>query len=161
MIQRKQGNESMTASQLILERSRLIHERTLAERNSDHKALARVNAELKKLEGSESRGPTEETNEDRVAKINERNRKSNLEAIRRVEQLEQEKRRQRKLAASSGSGTPKGKGTISSLLPGTPTTRPGTPLVDLPKTLDDMVVSNEKDAMDTNVDTVEIDLGDF
>ena len=79
----------------MLERSRMMQERTLALRREDYVEVAKVDAKLKEAnKGSVSR---ESSAVELLAKVNERNRKANVEAVRRAELAETErKRRERK-----------------------------------------------------------------
>jgi RNA polymerase-associated protein RTF1 len=82
----------------MLERSRLMQERTLALRRQDYEEVTEIDA---KLEEARSASPVKrhDSSVDLLAKVNERNRKANVEAVRRAEIAETErKRRERKLA---------------------------------------------------------------
>ncbi|PSR75691.1 hypothetical protein PHLCEN_2v8982 [Hermanssonia centrifuga] len=89
-----------------MEKSRLAQARTLALRRNDFAEVEQIDAKLALLTGDSARN--EENVGDMLAKVNERNRKANLEAVRKAELLEIErKRRERKLAASAnGTATP-------------------------------------------------------
>ncbi|KAJ3474642.1 hypothetical protein NLI96_g12344 [Meripilus lineatus] len=92
-----------------MEKSRLNQARTLAIRRNDLSELAEIDEQLATLnaELAERNRDKEETKgNDVLAKVNERNRKANLESIRNAELREAErKRRERKLMAAGGSGT--------------------------------------------------------
>lgn len=91
-----------------MERSRLMQARTLALRRQDYVEVDDIDAKLKELPVQSTREEEEESLADKLAKVNERNRKANLEAVRKAELLEVErKRRERKLhATGSGVATP-------------------------------------------------------
>ncbi|TFK71115.1 plus-3-domain-containing protein [Pluteus cervinus] len=125
-----------------MERSRLITERTLAIRRQDHaevKALETILAEHDiSFDGpsttdSRQGTPGREKEVDLMAKVNERNRKANMEAVRRAELAEAErKRRERKLAAAGVVSDTIDPSARLKTLPrlfnaATPASRPGTP----------------------------------
>lgn len=86
-----------------MERSRLNAARTLALRRNDFDEVAEIDAQLAALVTPIKSRQSEEA-ADLLAKVNERNRKANMEAVRKAELAEAErKRRERKLAAT---GTP-------------------------------------------------------
>ena len=95
---------------LTLEKSRLHQERQLAVRRNDPADVERIDAQLAQLLGDSDHATRTTTNSDNevIARVNERNRRANLEAVRKAEILEIErKRRERKLAASAnGTATP-------------------------------------------------------
>lgn len=102
----------MSVAQVTLERSRLLQMRTLAQRRRDYNEVEEVDKKLAELNAQYGAPKEPESeSEDVLAKVNERNRKANIEAVRRAEAAEAErKRRERKLAlaaATSRSGTPK------------------------------------------------------
>ena len=85
--------------------------RQLALKRNDTAEVEQIDAKLAELlasaeANSPSRRTKEENASDVLARVNERNRKANLEAIRKAEQLEAERRRQRKLASANGTATP-------------------------------------------------------
>jgi RNA polymerase-associated protein RTF1 len=106
MLARKsqlQGNKS--AGMLTLERSRLTQARTLAQRRHDFKEVAEIDTQLTELAAASSADrPNGSLNEhDMLTKVNERNRRANMEAVRKAETAEADrKRRERKLAATAG-----------------------------------------------------------
>lgn len=111
MLARKnqlQSHKQTTAS-LTMEKSRLNQARTLAIRRNDLKELAEIDEKLVVLIADlaeRNRGKDDGRSDDVLAKVNERNRKANSEAIRNAELREAErKRRDRKLMAAGGSGT--------------------------------------------------------
>jgi len=87
-----------------MERSRLNQARTLALRRQDYKELEVIDQQLSELPAVASR---DEDLNDMLAKVNERNRKANLEAVRKAELQEAgRKRRERKSQAARAVGTP-------------------------------------------------------
>jgi len=79
--------------------------RTLAMRRQDFSELAEIEVKLKDLPAVQTPRKEELSLADKLAKVNERNRKANLEAVRRAEFEAERKRKERKLAASGLSGT--------------------------------------------------------
>lgn len=106
MVARKnQFNQQHSAGAIAIERSRLIQAKTLAMRRQDFVEVTDIEAKLKELPVVQSTREEEESLADKLAKVNERNRKANVEAVRKAELLEAErKRRDRKLANAGGSG---------------------------------------------------------
>jgi RNA polymerase-associated protein RTF1 len=92
-----------SAASLTMERSRLNQARTLALRRQDYEEMATIDAQLAELAASNPVAQAREDDRtDILAKVNERNRKANLEAVRKAEQAEVErKRRERRLAAAA------------------------------------------------------------
>lgn len=100
MLARKNANKQTTMS-ATLERSRLNQARTLAIRRQDYTELAAIDAQLAALTpvSSANGAGRDEDATDILARVNERNRKANLEQVRKAEIAEAErKRRERKLA---------------------------------------------------------------
>ena len=97
-----------TGQSATMERSRLNQARTLALRRQDFKEVGTIDQQLSELPAAT--GTSEEEISDMLAKVNERNRKANLDAVRKSEIQEAErKRRDRKLQAAaraSGTSTP-------------------------------------------------------
>ncbi|KAI0046812.1 plus-3-domain-containing protein [Auriscalpium vulgare] len=98
-----------SATHIAMEKSRLNQERALAVRRNDLVEVAVLDGKLAELhaEHPELATPALVTEEEdlssRLAKVNERNRKANLEAVRKAELQEMErKRRERRLAAQGG-----------------------------------------------------------
>jgi len=87
-------------------RSMLNQQRTLALRRQDYDEVSEI--DLKLATDAVKHEPTKNEPVDLLAKVNERNRKANMEAIRKAEMAEAErKRRERKLVAQNGrSSTP-------------------------------------------------------
>lgn len=106
MLSRKnliqQGKHS--AQSATIERSRLIQARTLASRRQDYEELAEIDQKMAELPATVANH--EEEISDKLAKVNERNRKANAEVVRMAEMQEAErKRRERKMAQQRASGT--------------------------------------------------------
>lgn len=107
MVARKnQFNQQQSTAAITMERSRLMQAKTLAVRRQDYAEVADIEAKLKELPVVQTtREEEEESLADKLARVNERNRKANLEGVRKAELLEAErKRRERKLAHAAGSG---------------------------------------------------------
>ena len=104
MLARKSQLQNKKSTGLTtMERSRLKQALTLAERRQDFAEVAEINAKLREFEGAApERHVHRDDHADMLAKVNERNRKANLEAVRKAEVAEAErKRRERRLGASS------------------------------------------------------------
>lgn len=105
MLARKsQLSKSRSAALLTMERSRLTQARTLAQRRMDFAEVTEIDKMLEDLNANAEITTTHaiiSEEEDKLARVNERNRKANIEAVRRAELAEAErKRKERKLAAS-------------------------------------------------------------
>ncbi|KAG6333784.1 hypothetical protein ID866_5310 [Astraeus odoratus] len=106
MLARKnQFNHQQSSAAITMERSRLMQAKTLALRRQDYPEVADIEAKLKELPVAQNTREEEESLADKLAKVNERNRKANLEAVRKAEFEAERKRRERKLAAAGLSGT--------------------------------------------------------
>lgn len=109
MLARKnQLSNLQSGTSITLQRSRLMQAKTLAIRRQDYAEVTEIEAKLAELPAipTPARNAVEESLSDKLAKVNERNRKANLEAVRKAELMEAErKRRERKLNAS-GTATP-------------------------------------------------------
>jgi len=169
-----------------MERSRLNQARTLALRRQDYKELEVIDQQLSELPAVASR---DEDLNDMLAKVNERNRKANLEAVRKAELQEAgRKRRERKSQAARAVGTPTPQDpsarlkTVPKLFnsisrPGTPKSNTSTPLL-LPEQaggatrsispLPPSALSGRVGSPDkfktlgaSMIDSIEVDLGDF
>lgn len=107
MLQRKaqlQGNRNAGLS--TLERSSLLQKRTLAERRQDYAEVEEIDAQLAQ-HAANAPEPARNVTADLLARVNERNRKANMESVRKAELQEAErKRRERKLAQSGGISAP-------------------------------------------------------
>jgi RNA polymerase-associated protein RTF1 len=89
---------------LTLERSRLTQARTLAQRRHDFIEVAEIDTQLAELNATLADRPSNSRDDDdMLTKVNERNRRANMEAVRKAEIAEADrKRRERKLAAAAG-----------------------------------------------------------
>lgn len=97
MLVRKSQLQTNTRGGLsMLERSRMMQERTLALRRQDYEEVSEIDAKLEEAnKGNNVTKPGGGV--ELLAKVNERNRKANVEAVRRAEIAEIErKRRERK-----------------------------------------------------------------
>ncbi|KAI0073603.1 plus-3-domain-containing protein [Panus rudis PR-1116 ss-1] len=177
--------QKLTGTALMMEKARLTQARTLALRRNDTAEVAEIDAQLAKLvPPSENTSTKEETVEDVLAKVNERNRRANAEAMRAAELQAERKRRERKLAAMANGGsatptTPDAAGRFKHKMlqsrggtPGGLTPQPGTPLAAAPTSADGTPAKTtpEKPPSDPNhkqsfqdsiLASIEIDLGDF
>ncbi|KAL4076824.1 hypothetical protein V8B97DRAFT_1504104 [Scleroderma yunnanense] len=185
MLARKnQLNQQQSAAAITMERSRLVQARTLAMRRQDFTELAEIEAKLKELPVVQTSREEEVSLADKLAKVNQRNRKANLEAVRRAEFEAERKRRERKLAASGLSGTatpdssaklkavtrfpdgisrsatPNASGTGTPILQAQSTlaTRPISPF---PSALSALQTSPSKSLEASLIESIEVDLGDF
>jgi len=189
MLARKNQLSSgvQSAAAITMERSRLNQARTLALRRQDAVEVAEIDVKLAALpEVAATRAAEEDDLAARLLKVNERNRKANMEAVRKAELLEAErKRKERKLANANGSGvsTPVDPSARLRTIPkmfsdqsrsGTPNAT-GTPQVKAEKDvlrpvspLPPSALSGTPAASDkpksfqaSVIDSVEVDLGDF
>lgn len=103
MLARKQMMSSkQSAVSVRMEKSRLTQARTLAHRRQDLAEVRSIDAQLAELNAANPEMEREDATADIMSKVNERNRKANLEATRKAEQVEAERRkRERKLAAAA------------------------------------------------------------
>jgi len=104
MLARKQmmSSKKQSAVSVRVEKSRLTQARTLALRRQDLAEVRSIDAQLAELNAANPELEREDTAADIMSKVNERNRKANLEATRKAEQMEAERRkRERKLAAAT------------------------------------------------------------
>src|SRR5882672_10003811 len=94
-----------TAQSATMERSRLNQELTLALRRQDAEHVEAIEQQLAELPAPP--GAREEDINDMLAKVNERNRKANLDAVRKseIQEVERKRRERKLLAASHASGT--------------------------------------------------------
>ncbi|KAM6501241.1 hypothetical protein JOM56_004255 [Amanita muscaria] len=190
MLARKsQLSKNKSVTSVTMERSRLTQARTLAQRRMDFTEVAEINKKLEELNARAEGGhvlPAVTEAEDKLAKVNERNRKANLDAVRRAELAEAErKRKERKLAAMQGGElkvpTPHDPSARLKIVPrvfaaATPTgSRPGTPSGLTPtlgptikapdvrqmSPLPPALCSKSPQPAKTTFVDVEVDLGDF
>ncbi|KAI6115353.1 hypothetical protein EDD16DRAFT_1595144 [Pisolithus croceorrhizus] len=186
MLARKnQLAHQQSAAALTMERSRLMQARTLAVRRHDYTELEDIEAKLKGLPVVQNAREEDESLADKLAKVNERNRKANLEAVRRAEYEAERKRRERKLAAAGLSGTatpessaklkatprflsnasrsatPNGSATTTPILQpqSTPAARPISPLPT--SVISTLPTSPSKTLEASLIESIEVDLGDF
>ncbi|KAJ7893731.1 hypothetical protein B0H14DRAFT_3081358 [Mycena olivaceomarginata] len=140
MIARKRlaGGSSAGAATPVLsvaERSRLNAQRTLAQRRQDYDEVREIDAQLAAAAAAASlsgaKAPGEEELQDRLARVNERNRKANAESIRKAEMLEAERKKRERKSMREGGGVidPSARlRTVPRLWESaTPTSRPSTP----------------------------------
>ena len=94
-----------TAQSATMERSRLNQELTLALRRQDAEHVEAIEQQLAELPAPP--GAREEDINDMLAKVNERNRKANLDAVRKseIQEVERKRRERKLLAAAHASGT--------------------------------------------------------
>ena len=108
MLRRKsqlQGDAGKSqANRVTLERARLTQARTLALRRNDKTEVAMLDAQLAELAVESSPAKPEPTEDASalLAKVNERNRKANQEAIRRAELQEAERKRRERRGTPTG-----------------------------------------------------------
>ncbi|KAH9947753.1 hypothetical protein B0H21DRAFT_806805 [Amylocystis lapponica] len=179
MLARKNANKP-AASSATMERSRLTQARTLAYRRQDFTEVEAIDKQIAALAPAvpANGAADEESLTDVLARVNERNRKANLEQVRKAELQEAErKRRERKLAAKLSSRSVPFVLTHDPRVArhGTPGTNPGTPSLKADSTVATRSVSplppsalsgNAKPSSKSNfqasvIQSVEIDLGDF
>ena len=111
MVERKSRlmNNTRGVSQIAMDRAELARRRDLAQRRRDFAESSELDARIADLDQLIELAGTEEKKEDILAKINERNRQANREAVRRAEAAEAERKRRAwmaRVAASSRPGTP-------------------------------------------------------
>jgi len=182
MVARKNQFNQQSAAAITMERSRLIKAKTLAMRRQDYAEVTDIEAKLKELPVVQTTREEEESLSDKLARVNERNRKANLEAVRKAELLEAErKRRERKLANAGGvtpsdpsarlktiprtfndtsrSATPNAHGTPVITPQPTASSRPISPL----PSASSLISSPRKDkSLEASIiESIEVDLGDF
>ncbi|KAF9238923.1 hypothetical protein BU15DRAFT_88171 [Melanogaster broomeanus] len=180
MLARKsQLSQQQNVAAIKMERSRLMQAKTLAVRRQDYTELAEIEAKLEELPCPSLA--------DKLAKVNERNRKANAEAVRKAELMEAErKRRERKLAAAGGSTsltpsdpsarlktrprtfnatsratTPSVNGTPLLQPQSTATIRPVSPLPSSTLSSSQTVTRTHKSLETSVIENIEVDLGDF
>lgn len=115
LARKNQISAAKSSNWVTLERSRLVQQRTLAQRRLDHHEVAELDAKLAEFVaqyGEELSSPQKNSRReenDTLAKLSEKNRKANAEAVRKAEiaAVEQRRReRKRVLAGKSGTATP-------------------------------------------------------
>ncbi|KAJ7443925.1 hypothetical protein B0H11DRAFT_2090227 [Mycena galericulata] len=161
----------------VAERSRLTAARTLAQRRQDYDEVRAIDLQL-----GAAPAPAEDLPADRLALVNERNRRANAEAVRRAEMAEAERKKRERERRHRGEGGGELKvidpsarlRTVPRLFESaTPTSRPSTPN---PATLGvaaqkqglspspgpkASVNANGKTFEAAVIDAIEVDLGDF
>ncbi|EIN14535.1 plus-3-domain-containing protein [Punctularia strigosozonata HHB-11173 SS5] len=190
------GGAPTSGTSLALEKSRLNAARTVAYNRQDWDECASIEAELSALNAQSNPSPTKaksgdpavdggangnpeaakESERDKLARVNERNRRANMEAVRKAEIAEAEKKRlKRKLglgtpgAGTPGAGTP---GTMSPSRPGTPaqlhsrSNGTSTPKLEpIPPSVLTGALSQASDGTNdlekSVVESLDVDLGDF
>ncbi|KAI6002167.1 hypothetical protein EDD15DRAFT_1591562 [Pisolithus albus] len=186
MLARKnQLAHQQSAAAITMERSRLMQARTLAMRRHDYAELEDIEAKLKELPVVQNAREEEESLADKLAKVNERNRKANLEAVRRAEYEAERKRRERKLAAAGLSGTatpelsaklkatprflscasrsatPNGSATTTPILQAQ-STAAARPISPLPTSFISTLPTSPSKTLEASlIESIEVDLGDF
>ena len=183
MLARKQMMSSkQSAVSVRMEKSRLTQARTLALRRQDFAEVRSIESQLAELNAANPEVEREDTATDVMAKVNERNRKANLEATRKAEQMEADRRkRERKLAAAARASNSPAPAlaalkigvsryitvpTLSQKLAlNTTSSRPVTPNLNGTKpestAVASSIVSDTIDSFEASIADVEIDLGDF
>ena len=66
----------------------------------------KINSEWAEQQSLDRAKGRQDSHADMLAKVNERNRKANLEAVRKAELMEAERKRRERRAAMAGTGTP-------------------------------------------------------
>ncbi|TEB25534.1 hypothetical protein FA13DRAFT_1756583 [Coprinellus micaceus] len=192
MLERKKAMSSTPSIQTLrMDRSKLNQQRSLALKRQDAKEVEILDAELARVQAQMDRLGADEvvgdTMDEKLRRVNERNRKANTESVRRAEVVEAErKRREREVMAKAAAqgGVAAGVAVAMKYDPSarlktvprmfnaaTPTTRPATPANDSTagtpaaeakpangaKPGDCRQIAFEQQMLDT----IEIDLGDF
>ncbi|KAH9972582.1 hypothetical protein BGW80DRAFT_1313604 [Lactifluus volemus] len=176
MLKRKSELQGETgkpqANWATLERARLMQARTLAMRRNDKAEVATLDAQLAELAVESAPVKSESTEEASVllAKVNERNRKANLEAIRRAELQEAErKRRERRIGTPTVFDPSARLRTVPRMFASRSAT-PNPPAPDVSSASDPQKTSSPSpskgspgkgDFHSRILETIEIDLGDF
>ncbi|OJA11412.1 hypothetical protein AZE42_05742 [Rhizopogon vesiculosus] len=190
MLARKNQLSNLpSGASITLQRSRLVQAKTLALRRQDYAEVTEIEAKLAELPAiaTPARNEGGESLSDKLAKVNERNRKANLEGIRKAELMEAERKRRERKMNASGTATPADPSarlkTVPRLFNDT-TSRSGTPNINgtgtpalqaddaaggrsisplPPSALSDSRISPKKPkSMEVSViESIEVDLGDF
>jgi RNA polymerase-associated protein RTF1 len=167
-------NSGKSAGWTTLEKSKLMQARTLAQRRHDYAEVAEIDAKLLEFETAADVLSEDRKRDDMLAKVSERNRKANLEAMRRIELAEAERRRnERKNIGRSGTSTPVDPSARLRTVPRTfnnaaAGSAPGTPGSSTPTRNTDTVIQTPKPASANGtsfessvLNSVDLDLGDF
>ncbi|KAJ7050440.1 plus-3-domain-containing protein [Mycena amicta] len=167
MLTRKRGNAPTTNS-LVSERARLTAARKLAMNRHDNGEVAQIDEQLRVLNESTSGTAAREVQEDVLAKVNERNRKANMESVRKAEIEAAERKRKDRKAATPTPKTfdPSARlRTVPRLFESTTPggTRPTTPNPTPPSVAITPAVHTNgvKKSLDAVAKAMEVDLGDF
>ncbi|KAF8501300.1 hypothetical protein JB92DRAFT_3124151 [Gautieria morchelliformis] len=110
MIARKNAlnPKNVAISQAFAARAQLTQQRNLALKRQDYKEAAQIDQELETLasvqeaNGNGKRERGQDSHADLMARVNERNRKANLEAVRLAEAAQAARKRQERKAAAAG-----------------------------------------------------------
>lgn len=144
MMERKAALQQRPSHvQLLQEKSRLNQARNLARSRRDASEVAELDAKIAELEARNATRPAEE---DQWAKVNERNRRLNLEQTKKTEAIAAAKR---KALMASRSGTPKS---------GTPGVKSETKTSDLAAPPDAVPAAPAQTTFDAMVQAVSIDI---
>jgi RNA polymerase-associated protein RTF1 len=161
MLEKKRALQAasgaLTGQALTLARSKLNQERLLAQRRNDWDEVKQIDAELAELAGDRSKTEGAEDKDDpaaRLTRINERNRAANLEAVRRAELADAERKRLRRRLESRTATPDPAKSTSN-----------GTSPVKSEEVVQQPALASAAPRVDkfdeSIVDEIEIDLGDF
>lgn len=105
-IQERANPAAKTSAARLLEKSRLTTMRNLAAKRNDREEVATLDRQLADLQAEIALDPSSARREadstDIMAKVNERNRKANLEAMKLAAQAEAERKRKERQAAKAG-----------------------------------------------------------
>jgi RNA polymerase-associated protein RTF1 len=107
MLERKKAMSSTPSIQTLrMDRSKLNQQRSLALKRQDAKEVEILDAELARVQAQMDRLGADEvvgdTMDEKLRRVNERNRKANTESVRRAEVVEAErKRREREVMAKA------------------------------------------------------------
>lgn len=102
LAQRQNVNSRQHTAGSAMERSRLLQELHLARLRHDHAEVEEIEARLKEMSSASANNGSEKQDVDLLAKVNERNRKANIEAVRKAEAAEADRRRRERKAALLG-----------------------------------------------------------
>jgi len=159
------GQSSMRISSAMQQRAQVIQARSLAVARRDNAEVAMLDEKLAELEAeypsaspaaSPDRAQALESSQDKLAKLNERNRRANQEEVRRAEIRAAERKRQAvkslaetssklKTSFTNGASPVKGNAVAASAMAATPNGKP----------------ASRFEEMVANQVAVEVDLGDF
>lgn len=107
-IQERANPSSKTNAARLLEKTRIIQMRNLAMKRNDRAEVAVLDKQLEEILATIAADPNFKEREpevaDIMAKVNERNRKANQEAMRLAAQADAERRRKERQAALTGAG---------------------------------------------------------